>query len=70
MLEYTEYKISESLLKERFLDMATQNYECVVMYDGDEIIGLSGLWFMTRHYSGKSVEPDHVYIVQDIEVKV
>ena len=62
MLEYTEYKISESLLKERFLDMATQNYECVVMYNGDEIIGLSGLWFMTRHYSGKSVEPDHVFI--------
>lgn len=62
MLEYTEHKIAQSLLEERFLDMVTQNYECVVMYDGDEIIGLSGLWFMTRHYSGKSVEADHVFV--------
>ena len=42
--------------------MATQNYECIVMYDKSEIIGLSGLWFMTRHYIRKSVEADHVYI--------
>ena len=62
MLEYTEHKISHSLLEERFLDMASQNYECVVIYLEGKIIGLSGLWFMTRHYAGKSVEPDHVYI--------
>lgn len=62
MMEYTEGKTSKKILEERFLDMVTQNYECVVMYDSDQLIGLAGMWFMTRHYSGKSMEPDHVYI--------
>jgi diamine N-acetyltransferase len=25
-------------------------------------MGVCGLWFQTRHYSGKSCEPDHVLI--------
>ena len=28
----------------------------------DIIVGVSGLWFCTRHYMGKSVELDHVFI--------
>ena len=55
-------KISEDLLKKRFSEMVVQNYECAIVLDGNKIIGVSGLWFCTRHYSGKSVEPDHVYI--------
>jgi len=58
----TEYKFSEAILKSRFAEMITQNYECAGIYDGDVLIGISGMWFCTRHYSGKSVEVDHVYI--------
>ena len=57
-----ENKVSEAVLKERFAEMVTQNYECAVIYDGDNLIGMSGLWFCTRHYAGKTVEIDHVYI--------
>ena len=32
------------------------------MYLNNELIGISGLWFLTRHYSGKTIEPDHVVI--------
>jgi len=62
MVKYTEGKTEQGILEERFLEMATQNYECAGMYDGDVLIGIAGMWFMTRHYSGKSMEPDHVYI--------
>lgn len=56
-------KVSESILKERFFDMIRyNNYECAVIYDNDKLIGVSGLWFCTRHYSGRSAEPDHVFI--------
>ncbi len=55
-------KISYAVLEQRFSEMITQNYECAVIYDDDNLIGVTGLWFCTRHYSGKSVEPDHVYI--------
>ncbi|GAA3623989.1 GNAT family N-acetyltransferase [Flavivirga jejuensis] len=57
-----EDKVPYAILEQRFSEMITQNYECAVIYDNNKIIGVSGLWFCTRHYSGKSVEADHVYI--------
>lgn len=57
-----DYKISAEELTQRFKEMANQNYECAVIVLNDEIIGVCGLWFCTRHYSGKSVEVDHVFI--------
>lgn len=58
----TEHKFSDQILKERFSEMITQNYECAVIYDNVKLIGVTGLWYCTRHYAGKSVEVDHVYI--------
>lgn len=55
-------KQTESVLKQRFGEMITQNYECAGIFDNDKLIGISGLWFCTRHYAGKTVEVDHVYI--------
>lgn len=57
-----DYKVSVDVLKQRFTEMITQNYECAGIYDNETLIGVCGLWFCTRHYSGKSVEVDHVYI--------
>ena len=54
--------ITESLLLDRFKEMVTQNYECIGVYDGGKLMGVSGLWFCTRHYSGRSAELDHVFI--------
>jgi len=56
---------TDAVLKERFSEMITQNYECAVIYDDEKLIGVCGLWYCTRHYSGKSVEPDHVFINDD-----
>ena len=53
---------SEIMLKERLLEMTTQHYECVGVFLNEELVGISGLWFLTRHYCGKTVEPDHVVI--------
>ena len=69
MIEYTEGKTERAVLETRFLEMASQNYECAAMYDGDKLIGVAGMWFMTRHYSGKSMEPDHVYISNEYRRK-
>ena len=55
-------KQSVAILKQHFAEMVTQNYGCAGIYDGDKLIGVSGMWFCTRHYSGKSMEVDHVYI--------
>ena len=51
------------LLEKRVLEMSNNpNYKCVGMYDNDKLIGICGLWFCTRHYIGRSAEPDHVII--------
>ncbi len=49
--------------------MVTQNYEWADIFDGEKLIGVSGMWFCTRHYSGKSVEVDYVYIDDDYRGK-
>jgi GNAT superfamily N-acetyltransferase len=54
--------VTEALLRERVLEMAEQNYECIGLYDGDKLMGICGMWFQTRHYAGKSMEVDHVII--------
>ncbi len=60
--QLNDKEVSEELLKTRFNEMKSQNYECAGVFDGENLIGVSGLWFCTRHYTGKSVELDHVYI--------
>ena len=67
--QLTSHNLSEEILKERFADMVTENYECAVIYYKDKLVGVSGLWYCTRHYSGKSVELDHVFIVEDFRNK-
>ena len=58
-------KISIKVLKSRFNEMKQQHYECAGIYLNQEIVGVSGLWYCTRHYAGKSVELDHVYILPE-----
>ncbi|WP_420572235.1 GNAT family N-acetyltransferase [Kordia sp.] len=57
------------ILKERFEEMLSQNYEAFGIYDDNQLIGCFGLWSMTRHYCGKSLEPDHVYIEENYQSK-
>lgn len=53
---------SDAVLLQRFKEMTTQNYECVGVYVDQQLIAVAGMWFCTRHYSGRSVEVDHVCV--------
>ena len=57
MQKLTQNKYPDEILKERFAEMVNQNYECAGAYDDDKLIGISGMWFCTRHYAGKSIDP-------------
>lgn len=63
----------DALLKERFAQMVKENYECAGVFvseDSEEkLIGVCGMWFQTRHYAGKSMEVDHVYIEDNYQGK-
>lgn len=55
-------QFSDEVLTERFSEMFEQNYECFGIYFEEKLVGVFGMWFMTRHYAGRSCEPDHIYI--------
>ena len=62
MQDFTGYKYSDATHSSRFVAMFQHEYDCIGFYDNDHLIGLCGLWYQTRHYSGKSCELDHLYI--------
>ncbi|WP_299052210.1 GNAT family N-acetyltransferase [uncultured Polaribacter sp.] len=63
-------KTPKNILTERVLEMSTlQNYECVGLYIDNQLAGIAGLWYSTRHYIGKSAEPDHVIIDESLRGK-
>ena len=62
LLTQVNKKTPIEVLEKRLKEMVSQNYKCLGIYDGEKLIGICGLWFMTRHYCGRSMEPDHVMI--------
>lgn len=60
--QLSDFKNSPELLTARFTEMLEQPYECHGVYLDEELIGVFGLWFLTKHYAGKMCEPDHIFI--------
>ncbi len=63
-------KIPANVLKERYLEMQKHNhYETYGLFLEKKLIGIAGLWYCTRHYSGKSAELDHFIISENYRNK-
>jgi diamine N-acetyltransferase len=45
--------------------MTAQAYECAGLYLDDKLIGICGMWIMTKFYVGKHIEPDNVFILPE-----
>ena len=68
-LKLLNNQIPEDVLSERLDEMISQGYLCVGIYDGEKLIGVSGLWIQTRYYIGKFIEPDNVIISPEYQGK-
>ena len=56
-------KIAYPILQERLKNMiAMGGYECIGVYNEDELIGICGIWILNKLYVGKHIEPDNVFI--------
>lgn len=65
VVELNNGTIELKLLQERLKAMlAMGGYECIGVYDGEELIGICGLWILNKLYAGKHIEPDNVFIKQ------
>lgn len=65
ILQMLNDKISEEVLQERLTEMVEKGYECVGVFDGDKLIGICGLWILTKYYVGRHIEPDNVMILPE-----
>ena len=61
--------IDANTLEARLDEMIAQGYQCVGVYDENELIGISGLWTLTKYYVGKHIEPDNVFILPKYQGK-
>ena len=69
MLQILDSRLSDEVLKSRLDEMVERGYECVGVYDGDTLIGISGLWILTKYYIGRHIEPDNVVILPEYRGK-
>ncbi|WP_422861265.1 GNAT family N-acetyltransferase [Flagellimonas sp. W118] len=68
-LKKLDASIPTEVLEERLLGMFQNAYKCIGVYHGSKLIGISGLWVLTKYYIGKHIEPDNVYILSEYQGK-
>jgi ribosomal protein S18 acetylase RimI-like enzyme len=59
----------ETVLLSRMEEMIKNDYQCLGVYDNEKLIGICGLWTLTKFYVGKHLEPDNVVIDPDYRNK-
>lgn len=62
LLKTINTNTSDEILHIRLNEMVKQQYKCIGLFHENVLVGIAGLWFLTRHYCGKTIEPDHVVI--------
>jgi GNAT superfamily N-acetyltransferase len=65
LIKHLNPTLSETTLKTRLDEMIGQGYQCAGLYLDDQLIGICGIWIMTKFYVGKHIEPDNVYILPE-----
>ncbi|MDT0607492.1 GNAT family N-acetyltransferase [Croceitalea rosinachiae] len=64
--ELNRGKITHEVLENRLKKMLKMGgYECVGVYDNDELIGICGVWILYKLYAGKHIEPDNVFVKKE-----
>jgi GNAT superfamily N-acetyltransferase len=69
LLQLLDKNISEEVLKVRLDEMIKQGYLCVGIFDQEKLIGICGLWILTKYYVGKHIEPDNIIILPEYQNK-
>ena len=65
LIQQLNPSVPETTLKTRLEEMITQGYQCAGLYSDDQLVGICGLWIMTKFYVGKHIEPDNVFILPE-----
>ncbi len=69
ILRLLNQDIDDDLLKERLAEMVEKGYECLGVFDNEELIGICGIWILVKYYVGRHIEPDNVMILPEYRNK-
>lgn len=69
LLNVLSENISRQILAERLNEMCQQGYKCAGLYLNGRLIGICGLWILTKYYVGRHIEPDNVIILPEFQSK-
>jgi GNAT superfamily N-acetyltransferase len=64
LLRLLNPSLSPELAKERWLQAMQEAYQCVGAFVDDQLVGICGIWTLTKTYMGRSFELEH-YIVDE-----
>ena len=62
LLKILNTTISDNTLKVRLNQMLKEGYLCVGAFENNTLIGICGLWILTKYYIGRHIEPDNMII--------
>ncbi len=65
LIQLLNPNVPETTLTIRLEEMIAQGYQCAGLYLDKQLIGICGIWIMTKFYIGKHIEPDNVYILPE-----
>lgn len=65
LLRVLSNAIPEPTLRERLGEMVSQGYKCAGLYLDGKLVGICGLWILTKYYVGKHIEPDNMIILPE-----
>lgn len=69
LLQQLNEQLETEIILERLDEMVLRGYECLGVYDNEKLIGICGIWILTKIYVGRHVEPDNVTIHPDYRNK-
>jgi GNAT superfamily N-acetyltransferase len=65
LIQHLNPGLPEALLQTRLQEMINQGYQCAGLFLDNQLIGICGIWMMTKFYVGKHIEPDNVFILPE-----
>lgn len=69
LLQLLNEGLDKEIILQRLDEMITRGYKCLGVYDNEKLIGICGIWMLTKIYIGRHVEPDNVTIHPDYRNK-
>ncbi len=67
--QLNHHNIDTQTLTNRLTEMLARGYQCVGVFEGKDLVGVAGLWLLTKFYVGNHLEIDNVVVAENYQNK-